>query len=193
MTEPTTEEKPAEKAPSGGGTSKAVILIAIVNLLAVGGLAAYLVLFQKPASPAAAQPQGAHAAPAEGGHGAPAEGGHGESAGGHGGGEGEAVDSGAPILALEPLVTNLADADSDRYLKVTIQLRIKSEAARAEVEAHIVPVRSAILMYLSSLTVADTKGSDKKREIQQQVKRLGNETLPTSRITQVYFTEFVIQ
>jgi flagellar FliL protein len=140
--------------------------------------------------------------PKEEGHGEKAAEGHGKPAEGHGkaaahgeepsGGSDEHA-GGGPLLALEAMVTNMADPDSDRYLKVSMQLRITSEAAKAEVEAHLVPVRNQILLYLSSLTIADTSGADNKREIQKRVKRLANEAMPTSRITQVYFTEFVIQ
>jgi flagellar basal body-associated protein FliL len=74
-----------------------------------------------------------------------------------------------------------------------MQLRLTSEAARPEVEAQLVPVRNQILLYLSSLTVSDTSGADNKYAIQKKVKRIANEAMPSSRITQVYFTEFVIQ
>jgi flagellar FliL protein len=125
------------------------------------------------------------------------EGGHGKAAGGHGESkEGAAVadeQPGGPLMPLESMITNLADPDTDRYLKVSMQLRITSEGAKAEVEAHLVPVRNQILLYLSSLTIADTSGADNKRDIQKRVKRIANEAMPSSRITQVYFTEFVIQ
>jgi flagellar basal body-associated protein FliL len=128
------------------------------------------------------------------------EGGHGKAAGAHGESKGHGESAvvsdeqpGGPLMPLESMVTNLADPDSDRYLKVSMQLRITGEGAKAEVEANLIPVRNQILLYLSSLTVADTSGADNKRDIQKRVKRIANETMPTSRITQVYFTEFVIQ
>lgn len=128
----------------------------------------------------------------EGGHGKPA-GGHGESKGHGEPSGGDEPAAGGPLLALDPMVTNLADPDSDRYLKVSMQVRITGDGAKAEVESHLVPVRNQILLYLSSLTIADTSGADNKRDIQKRVKRIANEAMPTSRITQVYFTEFVIQ
>lgn len=127
-----------------------------------------------------------------GGHGKPA-GGHGESKEGHGDPAAAEEQPGGPLMALDSMVTNLADPDSDRYLKVSMQVRITGEGAKAEVEANLVPVRNQILLYLSSLTIADTSGADNKRDIQKRVKRIANEAMPTSRITQVYFTEFVIQ
>jgi flagellar protein FliL len=153
------------------------------------------------------KPEGGHGESAEGGHGeekAEGEhggGGHGEekAAGDHGGGGHAAADDDdderhkGPLLALESMVTNLAEPDENRYLKVTMQLRITSEAAKAEVESHIVPVRNQILLYLSSLAIEDLSGADNKRAIQKRVKRIANEAMPSSRITEVYFTEFVIQ
>jgi len=127
----------------------------------------------------------------EGGHGKKAAGGHGEPSE-HAEPEAEPSAAG-PLMPLDSMVTNLADPDTDRYLKVSMQLRITGSGAKAEVEEHLVPVRNQILLYLSSLTIADTSGADNKRDIQKRVKRIANEAMPTSRITQVYFTEFVIQ
>jgi flagellar basal body-associated protein FliL len=141
------------------------------------------------------EPAAEHGAKSEG-HGEKKSEGHGEKSGGHGEkaeSHTEEHNAGGPLLALESMVTNLAEPDSDRYLKVSMQLRITSEAARPEVEAQMVPVRNQILLYLSSLTVSETSGADNKRDIQKKVKRIANEAMPSSRITQVYFTEFVIQ
>ena len=213
-----TQEQPAAPAAASKG-GKLPIILGIVNFVAVLGLGGYFFYTQQHA---AAQSQakkaegkaekGEHgkAEEAEEGHEAP-EGEHGEAkeehepqAGGHGEGGKEHEEEAAsehgdehsgkgPLMPLEPMVTNLAEPDTDRYLKLTMQLRITSEAARAEVEASLVPVRNQILLYLSSLTLADTSGADNKREIQKRVKRIANEAMPSSRITQVYFTEFVIQ
>lgn len=131
------------------------------------------------------------------GHGDKKAEGHG--AGGEHGGAGnvdeslDPPDGPGPIMALEPIVTNLAEPDSDRYLKVTVQLRVSSESAKAEVEAALVPIRSNILMYFSSLNMADITGAEKRRAVQTMVRRLGNEAMPASRIRFVYFTEFVVQ
>lgn len=204
-----TAEAAAKPASSKGG--KLITILALVNFVAVLGLGGYLVYTQQlAAAQGKAAPKLQHGAKEDAhgkkeGHGEAAEGGHGgehgeDAAGGHGAAHGGAVayDSddavgNGPLLALDSMVTNLAEPDTDRYLKVTIQVRITSEAAKAEVESHLVPVRNQILLYLSSLTIADLTGADNKRAIQKRVKRIANEAMPTSRITQVYFTEFVIQ
>lgn len=201
-----TEAGDAKAKAPGSGTNKLLIIIALANFLAVFGLGGYLVYDKLYAGHAAAQADGkpvdAHGEKAAG-HGEKAAG-HGEEQAGHGdekseGHDGESdeslnpSDGPGPIMALEPIVTNLADPDGDRYLKVTVQLRITSEAAKTEVEASLVPIRSQMLMYFSSLNLADVSGAEKRRIVQSQVRRIANEAMPSSRIRFVYFTEFVIQ
>jgi flagellar basal body-associated protein FliL len=215
---PKTED--ADKSKPAGGGNKLLLIIALGNFLGTFALGGYLAYDKLVASHASAQGKGdAHGSDAakagahgeekaeeghgekkeEGGHGEKKEeGGHGEkkAEGGHGADSDESInppDGPGPIMALDPIVTNLAEPDSDRYLKVTAQLRVTSESAKAEVEAAIVPIRSAILMYFSSLAMSDITGPDKRREIQTTVRRLANEAMPSSRIKFVYFTEFVVQ
>jgi len=205
------EEAVTKDKVAGGGNNKLLTIIALANFLAVFGLGGYLVYDKLHAGHAAAQadkkPADAHGAEKAEGHGAEKAEGHGaekaeghgaEKAEGHGGGDAtdeslNPPDGPGPIMALEPIVTNLSDPDSDRYLKVTVQLRISSEAAKAEVEASLVPIRSQMLMYFSSLNLADVSGAEKRRSVQSQVRRIANEAMPSSRIRFVYFTEFVIQ
>lgn len=215
-------ENPTPAPAKGGKLMTILAIVNFVAVLGLGGYTVYTqqhAAAQSKPQPAkkdahGAEPAGDHGeAKAEGEHGEQAEGGHGEekAEGEHGGGHGEEKAEGehggghgsadddeeerhkGPLLPLESMVTNLSEPDENRYLKVTMQLRITSEAAKPEVESHIVPVRNQILLYLSSLAIEDLSGADNKRAIQKRVKRIANEALPSSRITEVYFTEFVIQ
>ena len=221
-TEAKTENADAPKPAKGNKLIMILALVNFLGVLGLGGYLVYsqknaAAQSQKAGDKDKEKDKEHGEKPAEGGHGAeepPAEGEHAAQEGeheapaeGHGGGEKKAEhgeegkasphdDAPAgrgPLIALEPMVTNLADPDSDRYLKVGIQFRLSSEAARAEVEASLVPVRNQLLLHFSSLTIADTSGAEKKRELQKRVKRIANESMPSSRITEVYFTEFVIQ
>jgi flagellar basal body-associated protein FliL len=216
---PKPEEADKGKAPSSG--NKLLLIVALGNFLGVFALGGYLAYDKLIASKHAAaqageqkkagehgaekkdgEGHGEAAEEKEGGHGdeKKEEGGHGEEkkAGGHGekGDVDESVnppDSPGPIVALEPIVTNLADQESDRYLKIQLSLRVTSEGAKSEVEAALVPIRSAILMYLSSLTVADISGAEKRKMVQTQLRRVANDAMPATRIKFVYFSEFVVQ
>jgi len=220
---PKPEEADKGKAPSSGNKILLIVALGnFLGVFALGGYLAYdkLIASKHAAAQAGEQKkEGEHGAEKkegeghgeaaeekeEGGHGEEKkeEGGHGEKkAEGHGGGHGgkgdvdESVDppdSPGPILALEPIVTNLADQDSDRYLKIQLSLRCTSESAKAEVVAALVPIRSAILMYLSSLTVADITGAEKRKNVQTQLRRVANDAMPATRIKFVYFSEFVVQ
>jgi flagellar FliL protein len=219
---PKPEEAEKGKAPSSGNKLLLIIALGnFLGVFALGGYLAYdkLIASKHAAAQADKPKEGEHGAAKkegehgeegekkeeEGGHGEEkAEGGHGEEkkAEGHGGGHGAGAeedeslnppDGPGPIMPLEPIVTNLSVPDDDRYLKVTVQLRVTSESAKAEVEASLVPIRSQILMFFSSLTVADISGAEKRRQVQSQVRRIANEAMPSSRIRFVYFTEFVVQ
>jgi flagellar basal body-associated protein FliL len=204
------------KGKAGGSGNKLLMIMALANFLGIFAVGGYLAYDKLIAGHAAAQADkkdekkdghGEQAAGhgeeakaeghgeegAEGGHGEKAAEGHGEKAGGDTDEHLNPPDSPGPILPLEPIVTNLGEPDTDRYLKVTVQLRITSESARSEVEASLIPIRSQILMYFSSLNVADLTGPEKRRQMQSQVRRIANEAMPTSRVRFVYFTELVIQ
>jgi flagellar FliL protein len=191
-------DKKKKKEGGPGFSNLLLVILGLVNFLAVAGLGAYMVFGVGQHPPAAAQSELQKPGEAAEGHGEAKEG-EGHGGGGHGEGEdgGEATatpETGAgPLLALDTIVTNLSEPDSDRYLKIAVQLRITSEAARPEVEAFLVPIRSQILMMFSSLNLSDLRGAEAKQTLQARVKRLANETMPSSRITQVYFTELVIQ
>lgn len=194
MSQAPTTTTPAEGAPAAaGGKRKLVILIVLLNVLALGGVAAYVVLQGRKGA--------AHAAPAEaaegegGGEGegaAAAEGGEGGE-GGHAGGT-KATHSRGPLIALDAIITNIVDLDELRFLKVTVQLQAKDEAAKTAIEDALVPVRDRILLRLSSLTVEDTRGAEKKVALQTELLRLINTELGGgNKVTHVYFTEFVVQ
>jgi flagellar FliL protein len=162
-----------EVAPvKAGGTSKLVMGILVLNLLGVGGLAAFLVLGQKAGT--------AHAAERE-----------------PGAADAEEHASVGPILPFEPLVVNLRgtahDPESARYLKITVQLEVKDEEARVEVEKSLVPMRSRLLGMFTALTLEDVTRAGAVQQLQDRCKELVNEVLGSRRVAHVYFTEFVVQ
>jgi flagellar FliL protein len=163
---------PADSAPKGG-SSKVVIILVALNLVAVAGVGGY-VAFQMQTHP-----------PAAAAHGAAEE--HGEAEGEHGPKER------GPIIALESIITNMSDPAETHFLKVTVQLEGKDEPAKLAIEAALVPIRDRILVRLSSLTIAETQGADKKRALQSELVTMINAELGGRQVSHVYFTEFVVQ
>lgn len=143
-----------------------VVILLVLNLLTVAGTAAYFIMFGT---------SGAAAAP----HKEPES--HKPKLG--------------PLLALAPLVANIQGAEGEdaHYLKLSASVEVKDEAAVLLVEAAMVPVRDQLLMHLSSLTVADTNGPDKRTVLQKKMVELANHAIGDELVKRVFFTEFVIQ
>lgn len=98
-----------------------------------------------------------------------------------------------PLVELEPIVANLSDGNATRFVKVGIHLEIVDEEKRPAVDQAIVPIRNAILLYLSGLGAEDTKGSENKQKIRDALLEKVKETIGTDDVRRVYFTEFVVQ
>jgi len=166
---------PADSAPKGG-SSKIVIILVALNFVAVAGVGGYV----------AFQMQKQKHGPGGAAPGAAAE--HGEAEGGaHGPTER------GPIIALDSIITNMADPAETHFLKVTVQVEGKDEPAKLAIEAALVPIRDRILVRLSSLTIAETQGADKKRALQAELVTMINAELGGHQVRHVYFTEFVVQ
>lgn len=97
------------------------------------------------------------------------------------------------LVPLEPIVANLNEPEASRYVKVTPQLEVANEATKLEVEKALIPIRSRLLLFFSTLTVADLQGGEKKVELQETLLKLANEVLGDDVIEQVYFSELVVQ
>ncbi len=178
-------------APKGGKSNKLVLALVVFNLLAVAGVGGYLVYQSRhPAAPAPAA-GGAHppAAHAEAEKEDEEEAEHDEEDGDEGSGSRQR----GPILSLESQITNFVDSDETFFLKVTVQLEAKNEAAKVKIEEALVAIQDLVLVRLSSLTVAETRGADKKRALQEELRTMINRELGARRVKRVYFTEFVVQ
>lgn len=164
--EETEGEDVEDSAPSGGGGNKLMVLMALLNLLAVGGIGAFLIINQN--NQAAAAPGAAPVAAPTG-----------------------SVQG--PLVPLEPLVVNLNVVGATRYLKVTAQVELPSSATPEEFTPSLVPIRHRLLIELSGLTIEDTQGAEKKLKLQEDLRDKINEMLGAGSITRILFTEFVVQ
>lgn len=101
-----------------------------------------------------------------------------------------------PIGATYPLATfivNLAEKDGNRYLRVTMELELSEETLRAELDQRLPQVRDALLMILPTKKIEDISTVEGKSALRDEVIVALNEFLNTGEITDLYFTEFVIQ
>jgi flagellar protein FliL len=97
------------------------------------------------------------------------------------------------LLALDPFVVNLADEDSSRYLKATIQLEFFGTRVPNEVNARLPQIRDLLLTMFSSKLFADVRATEGKADLREDILNRVNQALRRDLVKAVYFTEFVVQ
>ena len=103
------------------------------------------------------------------------------------------------IYKLDTLIVNLADQGGKRYLRVTMELELKptgkAEATEVikEVDQRLPQIRDALLMILPTKQYADIATTAGKTALRDEVMAKLNTYLKTGQITNIYFTEFVVQ
>ena len=98
-----------------------------------------------------------------------------------------------PVYAMEPFVVNLADPGRPRYLKLVLQMELDTPQAAAELDVLKPKARDALLMLLSSKTAEEMVTVGGKETLRNEVIRRVNAFLAQGKVTEVYFTEFVVQ
>ena len=98
-----------------------------------------------------------------------------------------------PIYPLDPFIVNLVSPNADRYLKCKIDLQLSSAAVQKEIDKRLPAIRDLIIQILSSKTVAEIQTIKGKQKLKEEIKNKINQLLPKGEVTNVYFTQFIIQ
>ncbi len=169
------QEQPKKKK----GLLKWIILAVLLLALGGGGFFAYKKFFAKaPEDGAKTEEQAA--------------------AGEHGGGGGEPGEkakpgAGSQIVSLPVFLVNLADPLGRRYLKLSMDVEVVDDAAKADVAKNEAKIKDALLLLLSSKTYQELSTLDAKIQLKQDIVQRLNLILGNGKVIQVYFTEMVIQ
>jgi flagellar basal body-associated protein FliL len=177
------EKEPAPPAPEK--KSKVSLLIAVAGALAlVVGI--WLSLRSSPSNHNAEEKQAAtkEAAATEETSKEKASKETGEDAHGEGSG---------PMTNIDALVVNLSDLDELHYLKCSVAVELADPKWLPEFEKHSVRIRNSALLYLSSLRLADTIGTENKEKIQKQLWTRVTAIAGSEAVKGIYLTEFVLQ
>lgn len=173
---------------TGKNKKKMILMIAVPLILLVGGgAAAYFTgMLDKLLGKGEATE-----AVAEGEHGAAKEGEHAE-------GEPKVDEHGNPIevafLKMPDMIVNLnSDDGSARYLRLSVQLELESEADRAAVEKVLPRVVDQFQTYLRELRVQDLRGSKGIYRLQLELLNRVNQAAAPVQVKDVLFQEILIQ
>ena len=117
----------------------------------------------------------------------------------HTGGEVEQAKSGeegsapGPVMELDPFLLNLADRDELRFLKVSIKLELDRPEGTTDFHAKVPAIRDALLVLLSSKESQLLRTVNGKRRIREEIIARVNTVMSKGKVSNVYFTDFIIQ
>ena len=107
--------------------------------------------------------------------------------------EKKAPDKFGPIFALDTFIVNLADKEGKRYLRVTMNLELKNDDLTDQLKKQLPRIRDSILMVLPTKKQEDITTVEGKIALREEIMTELDSFLGEGSITNLYFTEFVIQ
>jgi flagellar protein FliL len=166
------EEKELDQSKKKSKTMLIVIIVVVVNL-AIGGVVVAVMMSGGGEKAAAAQPAGG------GGGAAPVMRASGEGPG--------------PIIEMDNFVVNIQSDEGSKYLKAAIVVELGDSSVQDIFSQWKPLVRNEVLVFLSSLEVAETITVKQKRLVENRLKGIINKRVGSDIVVGVYFTEFVTQ
>jgi flagellar FliL protein len=104
--------------------------------------------------------------------------------------------SNSGVLALEPFLVNLADAEAPRFLRATLGLVIADKEQAAHLAEDVVAkarIRSAVLELLATQTSAELVTPDGKAALKKAILASAAAIVTEAKVVDVLFSEFVVQ
>lgn len=98
-----------------------------------------------------------------------------------------------PIYSLDTFIVNLADKGGNRYLRLKVELELKDELIKKKIEERIPQIRDSLLLILPDKTVDDLKNNQGKATLRNEILARLDTIFAAGDITNIYFTEFVMQ
>lgn len=97
------------------------------------------------------------------------------------------------LFPLDTFIVNLADQERSRYLRVTMDLELGVAADAERLNERLPQIRDRILMILPSKHFADIASMEGKTALRDEIISKLNGLFPENVITNIFFTEFVVQ
>ena len=197
-------ERPADgaapAAPAKAPSPWVPIIAVCVLMPAISFATTQYVLLPKIRGAVLEQKAIVHAAKPEGkgeakkGHGEAAKGGHGKDAHGKGeGAEGGGGAGGAFSYDFENIVVNLSGAMGTRYLKTSFTTLSDNPDLKTLIDENKKQLLDVALSVLSTRTMADLEQPGSKNVVRNDLMANFNQALKSDLVSQIYFSEFVVQ
>lgn len=105
------------------------------------------------------------------------------------------VATGSILTVGEDIMTNLADKETDRYIKFKLALEVSDAKLVAKDKAKELeaPIRHEVLLVLRKKTAADLQGSDGFTKLAKELKDDLNKNVLKGKLLHVYISDLVVQ
>lgn len=97
------------------------------------------------------------------------------------------------IVTLQPFIVNLADPLGRRFLRMTLDVEVVNGDAVAVVQGATSRIRDAIILLLAGKSFTDLASMEGKITLKNEIVERLNQIIGGGRVSNVYFTEFVVQ
>ena len=98
-----------------------------------------------------------------------------------------------PLFPLETFIVNLADEERSRYLRITMDLELVETTDSEKLNQRLPQIRDRILMILPSKRFEEIASMEGKTALRDEIINKLNSLFPRAVITNIFFTEFVVQ
>jgi flagellar basal body-associated protein FliL len=98
------------------------------------------------------------------------------------------------IVPMDSIVVNLGSVDSRRYLRVIISLEVNNSETEMAIKENKIVFRDKLVSYLSTKDAKKIGTQDSLIILRSEIKDILNKILGSDNaITQVYFSDFIVQ
>jgi len=98
-----------------------------------------------------------------------------------------------PIYSVTPFVINLAGSGGKRFLRVKMDLELKDKTIFEQVHAQLPRVKDKLLTILSTKKFEDIDTVEGKSDLRTEIATTIDTLFSKGAVTNVYFTEFVVE
>jgi flagellar FliL protein len=97
------------------------------------------------------------------------------------------------IFPMDTFIVNLADDGGKRYLRITMDLELTQGTAADDLKKRLPQMRDSVLMVLPSKRFDDIRTVEGKTSLRNEIIANLNGLFGQESISNIYFTEFVVQ
>lgn len=96
------------------------------------------------------------------------------------------------LVPLETFLVNVSGTKGRKLVKINMELEVTGGEVQEEVEKIKPKIRDYIIIIVSSKTFAEISSKEGKNALREEIKNQLNLFLTKGKITNVYFTEFIL-